>query len=88
MRRLLLLFYQHKHGQIIHIFYGRHDSVNLVGFMFSWWMVHFLGTRQMWLNGVAVELFLLVQVLGYLSNYAFTTHNMYAVSEVYPLKCP
>lgn len=38
-------------------------------------MVHFLDTKQMWFNGVAVELFLLTQVLGYLSNLAFTTNH-------------
>ncbi|OWA50043.1 hypothetical protein BV898_14574 [Hypsibius exemplaris] len=52
-------------------------TVTGIGFVFAWWMVHFLNTRQMWFNGVALELFLLVQVLGYLSNHAFTTHNAY-----------
>ena len=36
-------------------------------------MVHFLSTKQIWFNGVVVELFVLVQLLGYLSNLAFTT---------------
>lgn len=51
-----------------------------VGFCLCWWMVHFLGTREMWFNGVMIELFLLVQLLGHLSNVAFTTSN-----KLYPV---
>ncbi|XP_055340913.1 uncharacterized protein LOC129589995 isoform X2 [Paramacrobiotus metropolitanus] len=36
-------------------------------------MAHFLKTKQLWYNGLAVELFLLIQIMGYLSNLAFTS---------------
>ncbi|GAV09282.1 hypothetical protein RvY_18851 [Ramazzottius varieornatus] len=50
------------------------------GFGVCWLMAHFLSTKQIWFNGVVVELFVLVQLLGYLSNLAFTTSGQF-----YPL---
>ncbi|XP_055336196.1 uncharacterized protein LOC129586797 [Paramacrobiotus metropolitanus] len=51
-----------------------------LGFCFCWWMAHYLCSKQMWYNGVLIELFFLIQLLGQLSNFAFTTSN-----QVYPI---
>ncbi|OQV13931.1 hypothetical protein BV898_11813 [Hypsibius exemplaris] len=47
------------------------------GFLICWLIVHFLSTKQIWFNGVVVELFVIVQLLGYLSNLAFTTPGQF-----------
>ena len=48
-----------------------------LGFAYFWWIVHFLSTKQVWFNGVAAELFITTQLLGYLTNLSYETENPY-----------